>query len=120
MDQHVKILGWLWVVVGALSLIGAICAVVTIAGGGLISQEQEAIIATSIVAGVSGFMLVLSGVIDLAVGIGLLKLKSWSRILAIIKGILDLWAFPIGTALGIYTLVIMFNKETPPLFESGA
>ncbi len=37
--------------------------------------------------------------------------------LVTIKGILDLPAFPSGTALGIYTLVVMFNKETKPLFE---
>jgi hypothetical protein len=33
------------------------------------------------------------------------------------EGILDFPAFPIGTTLGIYTLVVMFNKETKPLFE---
>jgi hypothetical protein len=37
--------------------------------------------------------------------------------LVIIKGILDLPAFPSGTALGIYTPVVMFNSETIPLFQ---
>jgi len=37
--------------------------------------------------------------------------------LVIIKGILDLPAFPIGTALGIYTLAVMLKQETKPLFE---
>jgi ABC-type glycerol-3-phosphate transport system permease component len=50
-------------------------------------------------------------------GYGLLKYKSWARILAIILAILNLILFPIGTALGIYTLVIMFNDEAEALFS---
>jgi uncharacterized membrane protein SpoIIM required for sporulation len=36
--------------------------------------------------------------------------------LVIIKGILDLPAFLIGTALGIYTLVVMFKKRDKTSF----
>jgi hypothetical protein len=60
----------------------------------------------------------LPGIIAYAVaGFGLFKHKSWARILAIILAILNLILFPIGTALGIYTLVIMFNEETKALFR---
>jgi hypothetical protein len=48
----------------------------------------------------------------------LLKFKSWARVLASILAILNLLAFPIGTALGIYTLWVMLTKETEPLFQS--
>jgi hypothetical protein len=37
--------------------------------------------------------------------------------MVIIEEVLDLPAFPIGTALGIYTLVVTFNRETKSLFE---
>ena len=101
METHVKVAGWLWAILGALSLIGAFCAVVSIGGGGLISGEQDAILATGITATVVGVLLILSGAVNLIAGIGLLKFKSWARILAIILDILNLLAFPIGTALGI-------------------
>ena len=117
MESHVKILGWLWLVVGVLSIIGGICLGGAIAGGGLISDDQTAILPTAITGSVFGVLLGLSGLIDILVGVGLLKFKGWGRILAIIKGILDLPLFPIGTALGIYALVVMFNKETKQLFE---
>jgi hypothetical protein len=118
METHVKVAGWLWAILGALSLLGALCAVVSIAGGGLISGEQDAILATGITAaGVGGF-LILSGAVNLIAGIGLLKFKSWARVLASILAILNLLAFPIGTALGIYTLWAMLSKETEPLFRS--
>jgi len=44
MDTHIKIVGWLWIIVGALGLLGALCAIVSIAGGGLISGDQDALI----------------------------------------------------------------------------
>jgi hypothetical protein len=120
MDTHVKVLGWLWIVIGALGLLGALCAFVSIAGGGLISGEQDAIIATSITAIVIGSLIFLLSIPSIIAGIGLLKYKSWARILAIILAVLNLFAFPIGTALGIYTLWALLNKETTPLFENGA
>ena len=120
MDTHVKVAGWLWVILGAFTLIGALCAVTSIAGGGLISGDQDAILATSITATVIGGYLILSGAVNLIAGIGLLKFKSWARILALILAILNLLAFPIGTALGIYTLWVLLTKETEPLFQTGA
>jgi hypothetical protein len=120
MDTHVKIVGWLWIIVGALGLLGALCAIVSIAGGGLISGDQDALIATSITATVIGGIVFVLSIPNIIAGIGLLKYKSWARILAIILGVLSLLGFPIGTALGIYTLWALLNKETPPLFESGA
>ena len=63
----------------------------------------------------------LPGVIAYALaGYGLLKYKSWARILAIILAILNLILFPIGTVIGIYTLWAMFNDETKALFEAGS
>ena len=120
METHVKAAGWLWTILGALSLLGALCAVVSIAGGGLISGDQDAILATSITATGVGGLLVLSGGLNLVAGIGLLKLKSWARILALILAVLNLLAFPIGTVLGIYTLWVLLTKDTELLFHSGA
>ena len=116
METHVKVAGWLWIILGALGLMGAFCAVVTIAGGGLISGDQDAILATSVVATLGGGFLVLSGALNLVAGMGLLKFKSWARIMALILAILNLLAFPIGTALGVYTLWVLLSKETEELF----
>ena len=58
-------------------------------------------------------------IVDIVAGWGLLQHKSWARILAIILGIINLVFFPIGTALGIYTLWVMFNDEAKALFEAG-
>jgi hypothetical protein len=43
--------------------------------------------------------------------------QIWARILAIILGIVNLPLLPIGTAVGIYMLIIMFNQEAKALFN---
>ena len=111
MDTHVKVVGWLWIANGVLSILMVIIGLPIIYFN--IPGQQESI-------------LVISGVLccfvpgiaaDFAAGFGLLQHKSWARILAIILAIINLPLFPIGTALGIYTLVILFNEEAKALFR---
>ena len=60
----------------------------------------------------------LPGIIASALaGYGLLKYKNWARIVAIVLAFVYILAIPIGTAVGIYTLIIMFNKGTAALFR---
>ena len=116
MDTHVRVIGWLWIVMGVLGILAAICAVTIILGFGQVPNPRDANIATAAVLCV----LIPGGILDLITGFGLLKFKAWARILSILFGILNLFNFPLGTAIGVYTLVIMFNKEAEPLFEGGA
>jgi len=44
-------------------------------------------------------------------GIGLLYNKQWAFILLVIEGCLSLLSFPIGTALGVYTLWVYFKVQ---------
>jgi hypothetical protein len=50
--------------------------------------------------------------------IGLLKWKSWGRILVIIYSCIYLIGFPIGTAIGVYSLWILLKKESVDLINN--
>jgi fructose-specific phosphotransferase system IIC component len=113
MNSHVKVVGWLWIANGVLSILMALIGLTVINWPGLIPNARD-----SILASLGALCFFLPGVIAYVLaGYGLLKFKSWARILAIILAILNLILFPIGTALGIYTLVIMFNDEAEALFR---
>lgn len=118
MDTHVKVTGWLWIIFGALGLLGACCGAGTIAGGGLISGDETAILATGITGGVVGLLLLVSSALNLIAGIGVLNYKQWGRIFALVLAVLNLLAFPIGTALGVYTLWALLSGDTEELFSS--
>ena len=57
--------------------------------------------------GALGVYLSITAVVGLLVGWGLLDHQPWARMFAIIVGCLKLIDFPLGTALGIYTLWVL-------------
>jgi hypothetical protein len=53
------------------------------------------------------------------VGWGLLSHARWGRVVAIIFAILSLYKLPIGTALGIWTLVMMLGYRNAVLYDQS-
>lgn len=54
-------------------------------------------------------------VLCLMAGLKLMARKQVGKTLAIITSILSLFSFPIGTAIGVYALWVLFQKETDQL-----
>jgi len=53
----------------------------------------------------------------LASGWGLIQHARWGRIFAIFVAIVSLFRFPLGTALGIWTLVVLLGARNAVLYE---
>ena len=119
MKTHVQVIAILHLIFCSLGLLlGLIIGLLTI-GGGILSQEKVAMMITS---GVGMFFVIFFALISIPgiVGaIGVLKYKNWGRILLIIVGVFNLPGFPVGTALGIYTIWGLLHKDTLPLFEKN-
>jgi hypothetical protein len=118
MESQVKILGWLYIISGIIGLLGAVCLGVIIVGGGLISQDELAIRTTAIVAIVIGVFLAVISTPGIIAGWGLLSYRKWARIFTIVLGILNLPGFPVGTILGVYTLIVLLDDRVNALFET--
>ena len=126
MATHVKVLGVLYIALGAFGLCAALVLslVLGVATGivGANADAHDAAIAIPII-GLAGTtlvaFLVATSLPGLIAGIGLLKFRPWARILAIVLAVINLIHIPFGTAVGIYGLWVLFNKETEQLF-SGA
>jgi len=117
MNTHVKIIAWLYIILGALGLLGGAIAMLFIVGGGLISQDQTAITVTTIVGLVIGVLIFVLSVPGIIAGVGLLGHYNWARILTLVLSILNLPAFPTGTLLGAYALYVLLDDETSQLFN---
>src|SRR5262249_30270664 len=59
-----------------------------------------------------GIFLGLFGVLHLVLAWGLFERQPWARMLGLVLGILALIRFPLGTALGIYTLWVLAPEES--------
>jgi hypothetical protein len=116
MEKHVTVLGILYIAFSALGLLLAVIIFTAIVGGGMISGDSEAMTITAVVGPAVALFFVLLSAPGLIGGIYLLKHRPWARILVLVLGFINLIEIPIGTALGIYTIWVLFKNETVDLF----
>ena len=116
LDQHITVLGWLYIVLHALGLLVGGFVFVLLAGIGLVSGDMQALGVLGVVGVFVAMLMAVLSIPGLLAGYGLLKRTSWGRILAIIVGILNLPNFPLGTALGVYALLVLFQEGADTYF----
>ena len=120
MAQHVKILGILHIVFGALGILGAL-VVLAIFGGlsAVVNLSDSTDVPAPILAAIGVFVFFVVLVISLPgfiIGIGLVQFRPWARVAGIVISALDLLGFPFHTLLGIYGLWVLLNRETEQMF----
>jgi len=128
METHVKVVAILYLVFSALGVLGALVVLLIFGGaativGSTAADEPGARVAIPILGAIGGFvavMILIFCVPGLLAGWGLLQYQEWARILAIVLSVLNLLAFPLGTALGVYGLWTLLNQQTIPLFRRGS
>ena len=124
MATHIKVIGVLFLVCGGMlaalalflpAVLGLIASFVHSSG------EPDAATASTVLGLTGAALSIFFGVMALpfiATGWGMLKFKSWSRVAGIVLGALLLVQIPVGTAIGIYALVILFRKDAEALFTA--
>ena len=91
--RRIKLVGWLQILLNAVT-IGF--AVVTV----------NRLLPLFLAAG-----LVVFATPGIVAGVGLIKSKPWSRLTAIVMSILNLITLPLGPFVGIYSLIVLFDKR---------
>jgi hypothetical protein len=121
MKDHVKVIGILWVIFGAFWICLSVFALLVFLGVATIPNVEDISPAILRLIGiiVSSFLGLL-GLPQILGGLGLLAGKEWARILVLVLAFLALPNVPFGTALGIYTMIVLFNPETVRLFQGRA
>jgi len=131
MQQHIRILGILNIIMGSLTAMVGVFLLFVMGGvAAFVSQQVRrgyntdpgAAMAAPIIATIglalAIFFLVLS-LPSILGGWGLINYKPWSRILMIVVSVLHLFHIPLGTALGMYGLWVLFSEEARRILESG-
>jgi hypothetical protein len=117
MENHVKAVGIIHI---AFSVMGIIVAIAIFTGLNLVTRlpdvEEEAARIIQAVAMIVPWFIIIFSLPGIVGGIGLLKYQGWARILVLILSFLNLLEFPIGTAVGIYSIWVLFDKRTEKLF----
>ncbi|HWR51579.1 MAG TPA: hypothetical protein VN428_10760 [Bryobacteraceae bacterium] len=124
MESHIKALGILNIILGALGALMAIGLLLMFGGIGMLvgttSGDPDAHIALPILGAIGGVVFIVMLVMSVPViltGWGLLNFKPWARVLGIVVSAFQLLNIPIGTAAGIYGLWVLLNTETVQILE---
>jgi hypothetical protein len=118
MEQHVKAVAILNIVLGGLGVL--IAVFVLLFFGGLAALEEgdaEGAAILGIIGVVGSAMVALLSVPQVIAGIGLLRYREWARVLGMVVSALNLLSLPLGTALGVYGLWVLTKDETSLLFK---
>lgn len=112
--RHVQTLGILWFAASALNLIGA--AALLVLANTLFAHLERfpgPVPPPAFLQGLLsalGLLLFIKALAGFAAGWGLLQRESWARPLTLVLGFISLINFPIGTALGIYTIWVLLSS----------
>lgn len=120
MNKHIDVLGILYIVFGGLGLLIGGFLFFMLALPGLFSGSATAMSVLAIIAVVFASMFLFFALPEIIGGIFLLQRKPWARILVLVLGFLNLFDIPFGTALGVYTIWVLFHDDTIAIFNRTA
>jgi hypothetical protein len=119
MEKHINVVAALQIGFSILGLIigGIIFTLVALLGSFI--DEPEAQLVFEILAKVIAVLFIVLSIPGIIAGIGLMKRKEWARILSLILSVLDLINFPVGTAIGAYSIWVLVQPEVIEQFKLG-
>lgn len=117
LGKHVRVLGWLHIVLGIIDLLVGMAAFGVLSGIGLLSGDPAGFGVMSLVGGFVGALMLIMALPNLLTGLGLLRnWGGWVIVLAVILGLFNLVKFPFGTAIAVYTFWIawkLYDSQDP-------
>lgn len=117
-DTHVNILGWLFII-GHIFFLGiGLFVLVLLTGIGFATGDIEAARILTVVGTAVGILMLFLALPGIIAGYGLLRRRSWGRVLAIIVGLFNLLNFPLGTIFAVYTLYVLLQDGADNYFAS--
>jgi hypothetical protein len=118
MNKHIDVISVLWIVSGALGILIGLFTFWLFFGISYIPDvDWEASQILRIVGVWAGGIIAFFSIPEIIAGVGLIKRKEWGRILALVVSFFNLIWFPLGTALGVYSIIILLNDESVKIFN---
>ena len=122
-QNHIQLLGILWLAMSALNLIGG--AVLIIVGNTLFPHLREFGAPPEVPTGFLTILLTSLGIFVLAksafgffAGWGLMQHEPWARVLTLVLAFLSLFNIPFGTAIGVYSMWVLLPGQSQQEYDA--
>ncbi|MBW8333779.1 MAG: hypothetical protein K0M40_17280 [Prolixibacteraceae bacterium] len=119
MEKHINVVAALQIGLSIFNLLIAflIFTVLKLVGG-FVDEPNGATI-LSLIADIIAIVFIVISVPGIIAGLGLYKRKEWARILTLILSVIEIFSFPFGTAIGIYSIWALIQPETVAAFNKN-
>ncbi|MBN2185055.1 MAG: hypothetical protein JW746_06970 [Candidatus Krumholzibacteriota bacterium] len=119
MKNNITVIGAIHISWGLLGMFNAMVLHIILGSAGMITGDYEVQRILGLIASSISIPLFALGIPAIAGGIGILKTRSWARILLLAYSFVNLLFIPFGTVLGIFTIKFLLDKETVELFAGS-
>lgn len=119
MEKHINIVAALQIGLSIFNLLIAflVFTVLKLVGGFVDDANGATIL--SLIADILAVVFIIISVPGILAGMGLYKKKEWARILTLILSVIEIFSFPFGTAIGIYSIWALIQPEIVSMFNSS-
>jgi predicted nucleic acid-binding Zn ribbon protein len=122
-QEHVHLLGILWLAISAMNTIGAV--VLYILANTLLAHLHEMGAPSEAPTGflrplltAVAFFIFAKAACGFIAGWGLLQREPWARVIALVLGFLSLFNVPFGTAVGVYTMWVLLPGQSQQEYDA--
>ena len=116
MEKHINVVAALQIGLSVFNLLIALLIFIVLKLVVGFVDEPNAGTILSIIADVLAIVFIVISVPGILAGMGLYKRKEWARILTLILSVIEIFSFPFGTAIGIYSIWALIQPETIAAF----
>lgn len=118
MEKHINIVAALQIGLSIFNLLIAflIFTVLKLVGGFVDDANGATIL--SLIADVLAIVFIIISIPGIFAGMGLYKRREWARVLSLILSVIEIFSFPFGTAIGIYSIWVLIQPETIAEFNN--
>lgn len=118
MEKHINVVAALQIGLSIFNLVIAflIFTILKLVIGFIDDQNGEFVL--SVIANVIAIIFIIVSIPGLLAGFGLYKRQEWARILTMIISAIEIFNFPFGTAIGIYSIWALIQPENVAAFST--
>lgn len=119
MEKHINVVAALQIGLSIFNLLIALLIFTVLRFVVAFVDDASGATIVSLIADIIAIAFIIISIPGIFAGLGLYKRKEWARILTLILSVIEIFSFPFGTAIGIYSIWALIQPETVAAFSKN-
>jgi hypothetical protein len=116
MEKHINVVAALQIGLSIFNLLISLLIYTVLRFAVAFVDDANGATIVSLIADIIAIAFIIISIPGILAGLGLYKRKEWARILTLVLSIIEIFSFPFGTAIGVYSIWALIQPETVAAF----